>query len=171
MSDERPCPACAEMIKVAATKCRFCGEDLSAYAANGGSTGETIFFKGHSAAFYSIGQYFWSILTIGIAAIVYWMRAQARSYEITNQRIKIEVGLLSKTKNNLELFRVDHVKVTKPLAMRLVGYGNVELDTSDSNEPHIVLSGLRDFESLAEHIRECSLRERQRRGIRAMAQV
>ena len=171
MSDERPCPACAEMIKAAATKCRFCGEDLSAYAANGGNSGETTFFKGHSATFYSIGQYVWAILTIGIAAIVYWVRAQARSYEITNQRIKIEVGLLSKDQTNLELFRVDHVSVKKPIGMRLVGYGYVELATSDSNEPRVVLSGLRDFESLAEHIRECSLRERQRRGIRAMAQV
>ena len=29
-SDTRPCPACAELIKNAATKCRFCGEAVEA---------------------------------------------------------------------------------------------------------------------------------------------
>lgn len=29
-SDQRPCPACAEMIKAAATKCRYCGERFAA---------------------------------------------------------------------------------------------------------------------------------------------
>jgi hypothetical protein len=27
-SDERPCPQCAEIVKVAALKCRFCGADF-----------------------------------------------------------------------------------------------------------------------------------------------
>ncbi|TIC85217.1 heavy metal-binding domain-containing protein [Crenobacter intestini] len=27
-SDDRPCPVCAELIKRAATKCRFCGENV-----------------------------------------------------------------------------------------------------------------------------------------------
>lgn len=32
VSDERVCPACAETIKRAATRCRYCGEELSAEA-------------------------------------------------------------------------------------------------------------------------------------------
>ena len=32
-SDTRPCPACAELIKTAATKCRFCGEAVEAVPA------------------------------------------------------------------------------------------------------------------------------------------
>lgn len=30
--DEQPCPVCAEMVKSAAIKCRFCGAELSAGA-------------------------------------------------------------------------------------------------------------------------------------------
>jgi membrane protein YdbS with pleckstrin-like domain len=171
MSDERPCPACAEPIKVAATKCRFCGEDLAAYAVSRSAGEETTLFKGHPAVFFSLAQYVWAILTVGIAAIVYWVRAHSLSYEITTQRLKIEKGWLSKNKQNLELFRVDHVGVVKPIGMRLVGHGYVALETSDSSERHVDLYGLRDFEALAEKIRECSLRERERRGIRVMAQV
>lgn len=29
-ADERACPSCAEMVKVAAVKCRFCGAELTA---------------------------------------------------------------------------------------------------------------------------------------------
>lgn len=41
LSDEMPCPSCAETIKRAAKKCRFCGVELAAAnapAANGGTT-------------------------------------------------------------------------------------------------------------------------------------
>ena len=55
--------------------------------------------------------------------------------------------------------------------MRLLGYGVVRIATSDKNESHVLLYGLPHFEELAEKIRECSLKERERRGIRAIAQV
>ena len=156
---------------MAAIKCRFCGENLEAFAAKRATETERTLFAGHPAPFFTLGQYVWAVLTIGIAALVYWMRARAVLFEVTTRRVKIETGILSKTKENLELFRIDHVTVEKPLGMRILGFGLVRLVTSDRSEGHVLLWGLRDVEKLAEQIRESSLSERQRRGITAFAQV
>ncbi len=55
--------------------------------------------------------------------------------------------------------------------MRLLGHGCVRLETTDRSEHSVALYGLPGFEGLAEKIREFSLKERERRGIRAMTQV
>ncbi|HEY4117892.1 MAG TPA: PH domain-containing protein [Byssovorax sp.] len=169
--DTKPCPACGEIIKVAALKCRFCGEDLEAFAEKHAAHHEVALFVGHPVALYSLARWFAAVFTLGVLAFVYWLRSRALTIEVTTQRIKMERGLFSKTKESLELFRVDHVVTEQSLGMRLLGYGVVRVATSDKNESHVLLYGLPHFEELAEKIRDCSLKERERRGIRAIAQV
>ncbi len=166
--DTKSCPACGETIKSAALKCRFCGEDIDAFTAKRDAAIEKAVFEGHPKALYSVGQYIWSIFTLGIALLVYWLRSTSVLYKLTTQRLRIETGFLSKRIENLELFRVDHVEVDKPIFMRMLGYGVLRLTTSDSKENAVVLMGLTNIDQLAEQIRDFSLKERERRGIRVM---
>ena len=168
---KKACPACGEPIQAAAHLCRFCGTDIDAYVAARQSAVESTLFSGHPAAIYSASQWVWVVLTFGIAAFVYAFRSWSTNYTITTQRVRIESGLLSKAQDNLELFRVDHFDILKPLGMRMMGYCSVHLHASDPRMPAVYLVGIRDLDKLADTLRECSLRERARRRVVPLEQM
>jgi uncharacterized membrane protein YdbT with pleckstrin-like domain len=172
MEEQRkPCPACGEMIMATAHKCRFCGTDIDAYVAAREATVEKTLFEGHPAVVYSAGQYVAIVLTLGIALLVYWIRSQSTRFIITTQRVRIERGLFSKMQDNLELFRVDHIDLHKPVGQRMLGYATVHLHSSDAGMASVYLYGIADLEALADTLRDCSLRERSRRRVLPVEQM
>jgi membrane protein YdbS with pleckstrin-like domain len=95
----------------------------------------------------------------------FYFKSRGIHYEITTQRIKYERGMLSKRQESLELFRIDHFELIRPLGMRLLGYGRLRLFSSDRELGEFSVYGVPKLEVLAESLRECQLRERQRRGL------
>ncbi len=159
------CPVCAEMIKKAALKCRYCGADLRELAANPAGTEERTLFKGHPMPVVSAWQWLLVVVTLGTAYLVYWLKSLAVTYEITSQRIRIERGLLSTLKDTVELFTIEHFDIRKPLGMRLAGQCVLQLRSSDSSFSSFSLYGIPGLETIADALRECSLRERKRRQV------
>jgi len=97
--------------------------------------------------------------------LYYYLRSQSIHYEITTQRIKLEHGLLSKVQESLELFRIDHFELRKPLGKRLLGQASLHLFSSDAELENFSIYGVPNLEALADQLRNCQLRERTRRGL------
>ena len=185
----KACPLCGETIKAAAIKCRFCNSDLTVHAAAGEAEVERDLFAGHPAVLYTATQWVWvpvalvagflaikagldipialagTVVLLGIVFLVYWWKSISTNFRITSQRIKLERGVLGKVQENLELFRIDHFELHKPIGMRLMGYSALRLFTSDEELNKFYLWGIPNLEALSDTLRECQLRERSRRGL------
>lgn len=83
-------------------------------------------------------------------------------YRLTNERLFIERGILSRTIDQTELIRVDDVRVHKSFVNMMLGLGSVEILSTDVSDRTIRLEGIDQSEQVAEAIRNCmrSLRKR-----------
>jgi membrane protein YdbS with pleckstrin-like domain len=106
-----------------------------------------------------------SILACGAIFFRYWTHSRATHYIITSQRIKLERGMLSKVQEALELFRVDHFELRRPLGSRLLGHASLHLYSSDAELENFYIYGIPNLPGLADELREYQLRERDRRRL------
>jgi membrane protein YdbS with pleckstrin-like domain len=100
-----------------------------------------------------------------VICLNYYGKSRSTYYRITTQRIKIEHGLLSKVQESLELFRIDHFELRKPLGSRLLGQASLHIYSSDAELENFSIYGVPRLEALADQLRDCQLRERARRSL------
>lgn len=151
---------------------------------------ETLIWKGTPSQWTNFGTYFFCLLLAGGVAAAYffvtprqpliliglalpvllgfsrWIGTRCQVYEITSERIRTKTGLLSRVSTELELYRVRDYTVEEPFFLRLIGRGNLILQTSDRTNPRLVLHAVPTASELKDQIRAHTERMRQLRGVR-----
>jgi uncharacterized membrane protein YdbT with pleckstrin-like domain len=128
---------------------------------------EVVLFEGNPALVPSIGALLVSILTLGLALLVYYVRSKGRLYRVTSQRIVVEQGIFSKKMDQIDLYRISDYVVERPFGQRLLGTGNLVLEALDKTTPEVRLEGLKtDVIALYEKLRKATEAEKRRRGVR-----
>jgi|TARA_B110000459_G_C16202788_1_gene312983 membrane protein YdbS with pleckstrin-like domain len=84
---------------------------------------------------------------------------------VTNQRIIDVKGVLSKTTEELELFRVKDITLHQPFWLRLVGLSNIHLRTSDKSNRLYILPGVKNGQELREKLRIVVDKRRTEKGV------
>ncbi|WP_380783361.1 PH domain-containing protein [Sphingomonas sp. R86520] len=99
-----------------------------------------------------------------------WLKNRSASYEITDQRLIIKRGILFKTIDEIELYRVKDVRLGYSLLNQMTDIGTIRLTSSDRTTSGGEFS-LRDIpmaRDRREGLRKLVDRARQRRGVREL---
>lgn len=115
----------------------------------------------------SVGPLIFAALVVpAFYALARWIGTRTQVYEITSERIRTSVGLFSRRTSELELYRVRDYTVIEPFWQRMVGLGNLVIETADRTNPHVVLHAVPHVAQLKDQVRTNTERMRQLRGVR-----
>ncbi len=87
------------------------------------------------------------------------------TYTLTNERIKIVRGLVSRDVENFELIRVQDIDLKQNVGERMLGIGDIAIRGQDASRPVITLRNIAKPEEVYETLRRAWLEARKRHGL------
>ena len=103
-----------------------------------------------------------------IAALVKFLTVRSTRIDVTNERITTRVGIFSRRRWDMELYRVKDTMLHEPFLLRLVKRANIQIISSDRSSPSITLPALPNAEWLRKQIRANVERLRLKSGVREL---
>jgi uncharacterized membrane protein YdbT with pleckstrin-like domain len=70
------------------------------------------------------------VALLGLWLIVVWIRWNSRSFTITDRRVILDTGILSRASKVIALDRVQDISTNQSLLGRMLGYGEIEIDSA-----------------------------------------
>ena len=107
-------------------------------------------------------------IPIAVAAVFFLgltLYRKSVKFRVTNTVIETERGLLSKSIDVVQLWRIKDVRYKQNLVDRILSIAHVEIFTSDSTTPHLELVGLPASRKLFEELRDSIEIQRQAKNV------
>jgi uncharacterized membrane protein YdbT with pleckstrin-like domain len=102
------------------------------------------------------------VVPIFIAVWVY-LTVRFTRYELSQERLKLTTGVFSRQTDNLELYRVSDIRISQSFWQRMVKIGNIDLISTDKTTPELPLHSIRNHHEIADTIRTCVERMRDKK--------
>lgn len=107
------------------------------------------------------------ILIIPIPFAIYrYLKVATTNHELTTERYRITQGILGRTTEEVELYRIRDTALTQTLIERILGLGTIEISSSDERTPVVHLRSIKEPIVVREHLRTLTEKMRKRRGVR-----
>lgn len=87
------------------------------------------------------------------------------SYVVTNERVKVITGLVSRHVENFELIRVQDIDFKQGITERMLNIGDITIRGHDPSDPVMVLRNVPKPEDVYETLRRAWLEARKRHGL------
>ena len=99
----------------------------------------------------ALGVVVWLVLFAGVVLVGFVRRISTR-YTITNKRLRIQRGLLSKHVQQTRIERVQNVNTSQTVVSRLLRVGTVDFDTAGTDDSDFTFIGVGDPHSVVEAV-------------------
>jgi uncharacterized membrane protein YdbT with pleckstrin-like domain len=110
------------------------------------------------------------LLILPALLFIFPIRAQLRQRStkvtITGDKLRYESGLLSKTERNIQISKVQDVRVDQSLGQRLMGIGNISIETAGESS-RLTLVNIDEPRAVADRILDTSQNVPQKKGVRS----
>lgn len=86
-------------------------------------------------------------------------------YSIDNNRLYLKKGLFNSTMDELLLYRVLDVKLTRSLGQKIFGVGSISLSTADQSNPKLLIKNIKQSDKIRRLLSNIVERERNEKRI------
>ena len=91
-------------------------------------------------------------LALGVAYS--WLVRLNSEYRVFQDSIEVETGLIARTVDNLQLFRVRDLRLRQSMLGRLLGVGDISVTSADQTTPRLTIRGVAGPRSIYDTLRE-----------------
>ena len=139
-------------------------------------TAESLIWEGTPSQYTNLltniiwGALAFTVIAAPLSAIIILWRylvVKFQKYELTDQRLMLHSGVLSKRTDEVELYRVKDTRFDQPFLLRLVGLGNVVLYTTDTTTPTVTIHAVKGAKELREKVRSLVESRRDNKRVRS----
>jgi uncharacterized membrane protein YdbT with pleckstrin-like domain len=136
-----------------------------------------LFIAGLVLAFMSLFDLGWYWLALSLVAVGLfawrWLENLASRYELTEERLIIRRGLLAKSLDEIELYRIKDVRINYSLINQIAGIGTIGIASSDetTRAGDLIIRDVERAQARREELRRLVDIARQKRRVREVDMV